>query len=371
MKILLLGDYSNVHVTLAKGLRALNHEVVVASDGDGWKGYSRDVDLRRTSYGAFGSMVYYAKMWKTFLAFKGFDVVQLINPVFLSLKAERIWPFYRFLRQHNKLIFLGAFGIDHYWVKTARDCQTFRYRDFNIGPQYRHREDNATWQKDWGAGTKGLLNQHIAQDCDGIVAGLYEYYASYVNDFAHKLRFIPFPIDADQAPLIPDFGKDNYLEHRKLRIFIGIQKHRDSYKGTDIMWRALQRVAQQHPDRVEVVRVENVPFAKYMELLRSSDVLLDQLYSYTPAMNALQALAQGLIVVGGGEPENYEILRCDDLRPIVNVQPTEQSVVDALTHLVTHPDLSPRLSQQSRLYVERYHNHLDVAQQYLDFWQAQ
>ena len=33
MRILLLGEYSNVHATLAKGLKALGHEVVLASDG--------------------------------------------------------------------------------------------------------------------------------------------------------------------------------------------------------------------------------------------------------------------------------------------------------------------------------------------------
>lgn len=45
MRILLLGEYSNVHATLAKGLKALGHEVVLASDGDGWKNYVRDVDF--------------------------------------------------------------------------------------------------------------------------------------------------------------------------------------------------------------------------------------------------------------------------------------------------------------------------------------
>ena len=37
MRILLMGEYSNVHNTLAIGLRALGHEVTVASDGDSWK----------------------------------------------------------------------------------------------------------------------------------------------------------------------------------------------------------------------------------------------------------------------------------------------------------------------------------------------
>lgn len=34
MKILLLGEYSNVHATLADGLRKLGHQVTVLSNGD-------------------------------------------------------------------------------------------------------------------------------------------------------------------------------------------------------------------------------------------------------------------------------------------------------------------------------------------------
>ncbi|MEE1338450.1 MAG: glycosyltransferase family 1 protein, partial [Muribaculaceae bacterium] len=44
MKILLVGEYSNVHWTLAKGLRELGHTVTVASNGDFWKNYPRDID---------------------------------------------------------------------------------------------------------------------------------------------------------------------------------------------------------------------------------------------------------------------------------------------------------------------------------------
>ena len=44
MKILLLGEYSNVHATLADGLRKLGHQVTVLSNGDFWKNYPRDID---------------------------------------------------------------------------------------------------------------------------------------------------------------------------------------------------------------------------------------------------------------------------------------------------------------------------------------
>ena len=107
MRILLIGDYSNVHATLLKGLREFGHDVVLASDGDGWKNYPRDVDLKRPSLGKFSSLLYYGKLWRTFRKFRNYDVVQIINPVFLPLKAERIYPFYRYLRRHNKKVFMG------------------------------------------------------------------------------------------------------------------------------------------------------------------------------------------------------------------------------------------------------------------------
>ena len=93
MKILLLGEFSNVHTTLAKGLRLLGHEVTLASDGDGWKDYPRDVDLRRPSLGALSSAAYFCRLIKKFRQFRGYDIVQLINPIYLPLKAERMGVF--------------------------------------------------------------------------------------------------------------------------------------------------------------------------------------------------------------------------------------------------------------------------------------
>lgn len=359
MRILLLGDYSNVHATLAAGLRELGHDVTVASDGDGWKNYPRDIDLRRPSLSRWSSLRYYFKLqWKC-RKFRGYDVVQLINPVFLPLKGERILPFYQDLRRYNKKVFMGAFGMDHYYVRTCLDCTTFRYSDFNFGNQLRHNSDNEAWIRDWLYGTKGLLNRQIAADCDGIIAGLYEYYASYLSEFPEKLRFIPFPIRVDESPL---------SVHQPLRFFIGIQKVRSAYKGTDIMLRALERVAQRYPDDMEIVRAESVPFEEYVRLFNNSDILLDQLYSYTPAMNALEAMSHGMIVVGGAEPENYAILGDTDLKPIVNVQPNEDDVYDQLCLLMDRRDELLQLKADSREYIRRYHDHLKVARQYLDFW---
>lgn len=364
MKILLLGDYSNVHCTLGAGLRQLGHEVTVASDGDGWKNYPRDIDLKRQSTGLWDTLKFMAKIERLFPQFKGYDVVQIINPVFLQLKGERMWRYYQQIRKQNGAVFMGAFGMDHYYVKACLDCKTFKYSDFNMGNTIRESEENSIWIQDWLHGAKGELNRKVAEDCNGIIAGLYEYYASYCPYFQDKLTYIPFPI------VLQHHALRSFEGHDKVRFFIGIQRKRSVYKGTDIMLRALERVVAEYPDACEMFKVESVPFQEYQRLLRGSDVILDQLYSYTPAMNALEAMAQGLIVVGGAEPENYEILHEDTLRPIINVEPNEASVYQALKDLVCRRKEVPRLAAESRSYIEKHHDHVKVAQRYLDFWKS-
>ncbi|MBQ2290315.1 MAG: glycosyltransferase family 1 protein, partial [Bacteroidaceae bacterium] len=89
MKILLIGEYSNVHWTLAEGLRSLGHEVCVVSNGDFWKNYKRDISLTRTTYSKAEGIMILMKTLATLPKLRNYDVVQLINPMFLELKAER------------------------------------------------------------------------------------------------------------------------------------------------------------------------------------------------------------------------------------------------------------------------------------------
>ena len=65
------------------------------------------------------------------------------------------------------------------------------------------------------------LNTYIAKECDGIIAGLAEYFISYkFSPFRSKLHGIPFPIKV---------GKEDYCiktTTSKLTFFLGIQKNR-------------------------------------------------------------------------------------------------------------------------------------------------
>lgn len=366
MKILLLGEYSNVHWTLACALRKLGHEVCVVSNGDEWKGYPSDIALTRKP-GRLGSIAYLYKVLRLLPKLRGYDVVQLINPVhFIDLKAERGIRIYNYLRRHNKRVFLGAFGYDHYYVYDSVVRRTLRYCDNYTPTREVHHEWNTANEHDWLHTFKKEANIHIAKTCNGIISGLYEYDVAYRPYFPEKTTFIPLPIELSEtinASQPPVSEAD-----RKLRFFIGIQRHRTALKGTDIMLRALERLIDNYPDQAEMVKAESVPFAQYKEMMRSSDVLLDQIYSYTPAMNALLAMSQGLIVVSGGEEENYAILDEKELHPIINVQPDEADIYSQLEQLVLHPERIPQLKRDSIEYVRRHHDCTKVAKQYLEAW---
>lgn len=363
MKILLLGEYSNVHWSLACGLRFLGHEVTVASNGDFWKGYPCDVLMNRPE-GRFGAVRYLSEVMRAFQDFKGYDIVQIINPIFLEMKAEHIGPFYKLLRKRNGKMFLDAYGMDHYYVKACLDGR-FPYSELAVDGKFRDIEDNRAAVRDWMHGSKGPFNRMIAEDCNGIIAGLWEYYMSYKDEFPDKTAYIPFPV------AMPDAPAERYSSPADgiIRFFIGIQRTRSEFKGTDIILPILKEITEQHSDRCTLTTVENVPFAEYRRTMRSSDILVDQLYSPTPNMNSLLAMSQGIAVAGGGELEPYKIINEEKLHPVINLPCDEDGIRRTFTGLLDEnpQDLAQRKSDSIE-YVRKHHDPLRVASAYIDFW---
>lgn len=363
MRILLIGECSNLHWNLAKGLRTLGHEVCLAASDNAWRKYSYDISLNRPTNSFKDGLGCICRILYHLPKFRGYDVVQITHPYFLRIRSERALPVYQYLRRYNKKVFLGAFGTDYYYTKACMETDTFRYSDFKIGNMYRDMLDNQTELKECLYGGTARANRIIAGSCNGIMACLWEYYVSYQPHFPEKTAFIPLPVDRNELT-----SRVRSVPER-VNFFIGIQSARSTLKGTDVMLPVLREVQRAHPDLCRVTEVYDVPYARYQQLMDDADVQLDQLYSYTPSMNSLLAMAKGVTVVGGGEPENYDILHETELRPIVNVLPDEQDIYRKLEELVLQKERIPELSAQSIEYVIRHHDHIKVARQYIDFWE--
>ncbi len=361
MKILLLGDYSGLHLTLSEGLKTLGHDVTVASDGDGFKNYYRDIDLNRKSSGVKDTLSNLLTIYANLKNFKGYDVVQITNPCFTTQNIRVNIELYRYLRRHNKKIFLGAFGDDYYWIKACLD-QKYKYSEFYIGNTKNERTQSDYLIENWLDTKRQDANIEIAQSCDGIVACLYEYYEAYKELYGNKLEYIPLPVNIGQVKLkeLPPLDKINF--------FIGINKARNEFKGTDLLYEVVQQIALAYPDDARVTKVESVMYSEYLSRIQDAHVVLDQLYSYSPAMNGLLTMALGKVLVGGGESDMYDLLQEHTLRPIVNVFPDKRDIYNKLEELVLHKETIVKRAKEGRAFVEKHHDYLKVAQQYLDFW---
>ena len=369
MRILLFGNPSTLHSNLAKGLRELGHEVRTVSMRSGWRQFPVDDILLERNYDINGKLALMQYLWHALPVLrkcKGYDIVQMHNPMFLAIRGSLLRPFYNYIRRNNGKLVLGAFGDDYHIVNQMLDSDTLRYSDQKIGSTIRQdaaaREQRERWignaQHEIG------ISKYVSEDCDAIVACLQEYWALYNNVYPEKLHFIPLPI------VMPEEPRTDFSVGDKVRLFIGIQKDRTQVKGTDIMLKAAQDIVHDYPTLAELRIVENVPYEEYTQIMEGSDAILDQLYSYTPSMNSLLAMSKGIIDIGGGEPENYDIINEHELHPIVNVEPTYESVYHELKELIHHRDRIPEMKAQSVEYVRRHHDYRKVAVQYLDLYQS-
>ncbi len=368
MKVLFVGDASNLHNCLAQQLRRMGHEAVVASNGSTWMDTGRDINLLRRP-GKLGAVRYVLDILRALPSMRGFDVVQLCGQLFLNLKPGKVRMVLDYLKRHNRLVVMSALGTDRVYYDACLDGHTYRYSDYRLGdkpsPYVTSAEYKAQQQDNWG---KPFMKQHsdrVLDAIDGATACLWEYYAAYKPLLGDRVTYTGIPIDVESLTLRP---LDD--EPDRVRFFIGIQRDRTVIKGTDLMLAALRRVHQARPEECEMVIAESVPYAQYVEMMRSSHVLLDQLYSYTPATNALLAMAQGLVAVSGAEPEYYELINESENQPVINVDPLVDGDIEAkLNWIIDNKHLLPQLSRSSREFVEKHNAAAVVAQRHLDLWQ--
>ena len=364
MRILFLGDYSGFHATLAKGLRRLGHECIVVSDGSGYMDTSRDIDLHRKP-GKLNSLKYLSQIAGLIPKFKNFDVVQLINPCFFRLKPAKLRYFFNKIKKHNGIIGLSLAGTDSLHAQALLNSQLLRYSEYKINGQLTAAAKSHGIQG-WLADNLIEYCEYIYSQADVAVSALYEYHI-LAQSFDHKppLFYGGIPIDTDQLK----FREYTPRESGKINILVGIKKEQIQLKGTDILLNAAKEVERRHPQKCTVNVAENLKLSDYISLVDDSDIILDQIFSYTPATNALQALAMGKITFSGAEPEFYDFIDEKSIRPIVNALPDYNSIVESLENIVTSPDdLLARISREGRVFVEKYNSVDVVTNNFLEAW---
>lgn len=389
MKILLIGEASFLHNTLKKGLLERGHRVLTMSDGNGWHDAPRDIDLRRDGrWGKLGGLRVVWQLLRYLPQLCGNDVVQIHNYQFVPLMYRWNTLLLRFLKLTNRRVVKGCFGDDpQIFRRQAQGVPA--YSDTFWSGQLQNAElhrDRIAEVVEHGAEASWRKTTHMA---DALVACLYEYWLDYNEPpYAAKLHYIPLPMECEEmvrwcdgemvkcvgndAPS-PSHSNDSQLPTNlttspphPLTILIGLQPKRDFMKGAMKIAAFVEEVARRHPGKVQIKYVEGVPYDEYMHLLAEADVLVDQLYSYTPSMNSLAAMARGTVVIGGGEEEYYEFIGEDTLRPIINVRPDvpDEENIAAIERALFTDGMLERMAHESIQFVHKYHDYRLVAKQY-------
>lgn len=363
MKILLIGDYSNLHSQLATTLRSQGHSAVLLSEGSGFQDTQRDIDVRRRLPWKFGGL---DLLWRCKHLFRnelrGFDVVALQHPNFLRLRPKHLTSLLEILRGENDKLFLSAAGMDVNYIRACLDkASPIRYNEFRVG-------DNpgpcATRVAQWMTPDMQQYNDLFYSNIDGAVSALYEYHQALKRILPDdKIFYGGIPVDTRALEPWPMPDSANGVQ-----LFLGRHSHRKAEKGTDIIEEASREVCRRHPGEVHLQIVEDRPYAEYIGMMRGSHVVMDQLYSYTPATNALIAMSRGRIVLSGAEPEYYDFIGESDNRPIINIGPTYQSVVEALEQLIATRDDMEQYGAASRAFVVKHNDATTVASRYLRAW---
>lgn len=363
MKILLIGDYSNLHSQLATTLRSQGHSAVLLSEGSGFQNTRRDIDVRRRLPWKFGGI---DLLWRCNSLFRnklrGFDVVALQHPNFLRLRPKHLAKLLEILRGENNKLFLSAAGMDVNYIHACLDqTSSIRYNEFRIGNQ---NGPCAPRVSQWLTPEMEQYNDLFYSKINGAVSALYEYHQALKQILPpDKIFYGGIPIDTmslEQWPM-PD-------SNNGVRLFLGRHSHRKAEKGTDIIEAASREVCRRHPGKVHLQIVEDRPYAEYISMMRDCHIVMDQLYSYTPATNALIAMSRGRIVLSGAEPEYYNFIDESQNQPIVNIGPSYQTVVEALEKLISKRNDLEQIGAASRAFVIKHNNADTVAARYLHAW---
>lgn len=362
MKILFFGDYSNLHTTLGVELKRRGHSVTLLSDRCGCLDTESDIYLARGKYPGAG-FPYLFKTVSLMPRLKGYDVVQFINPHFLNLRPGKLSFFLRMIRRNNGSLFLTLAGNDHFFVKECLAGKMFRFSEFRVG------SDKTRFAQKCPGHERGYMLPEVRDYSeefygllDGAMSALPEYDMAARAVLGDRLAFTNLPIDLSLLkPSLMDLSG-------KVELMVGMRSELVSSKGTDVLFRIASELAAEHPDRINVANVVDLPWKQYIVRLSKSHVVLDQLYSYSPGMNALNTMALGRVSGSGAQKEYYEYIGEREMRPIIELSPIADDLKARIASVALDKSRLAAMALESRKLVEHHNDVRIVADRYEAHW---
>ncbi|SHM10723.1 glycosyltransferase family protein [Flavobacterium xanthum] len=377
MKILLIGEYSRLHNSLKEGLIALGHDVILLSSGDYFKKFDTDysfhssftsghwlprkikniihkltgIDLSKAERG----LRFYLLLPKL----KNFDHVQLINSdaieTFPFLSRLLYKKLFKKIKNRSLLICGDETPVIDYLLKKETDyCILTPYFENNSLKNHfeyplKYAAKNYRRTFDW-----------LSENCRNLITSDLDYKIP-MDKMNYKTHFIPNPVNSNKIKF-----QDQEI-NEKIVIFLGINRSSYIKKGIPYFEKALRIIQEKYPEKVTVIITENIPYSDYINRYNTAQIVLDQIYAIDQGYNALEAMAKGKVVFTGG---GNDFIDHYNLKERVNIHatPNIDSLVNEISFLIENPEAIVVIGNRARAFIEREHDHINIASQYLAAW---
>jgi len=378
MKILLLGEYSNLHNSLKQALINMGHEVLIVGNADGFKKYQTDILIKshledylllkliaRLFARIFKINIFeieiYLRAKKIVNKLQGFDVVQLINEnsfktsPFLEIKLLK-----QIFKNNNK-VFLLSCGVDSVSVKHAMS-KKLKYSI--LTPLF----ENASLKKKYKPILKYERENYLAlakfvqEYVNGIISSDLDYHIPYLSEKKY-LGMIPNPINTKK---IKYYGIN---KSKKISILHAINSSNKIKKGNRFFEEALKIIDEKFKYKISIITTYDIPYKEHLENLKKCDILLDMVYAYDQGFNALEAMAMGKIVFTGAEEEWLKLYNIKEDTVVINAVPNSMRIVKKLVWLIENPKMIKIISVNARKFIEKNHDFEKIATKYIKTWE--
>lgn len=362
MNILLFGEFSGFMNCLKSGLMSLGHNVVLVSGGDGYKNYPSDIRWDKCSSFIQKSilntpklcgLLYLDNLWKNRAMLKNYDVVLLISPYIFNSRLKLNEAVINYIINNNGKTFVSGAGMwkksFDYWYHSKTKYHSYCEGLLLDYPNCRYLYNDAM----------GEWEDKLLSKIDGLIPIWYEYAEPFRNSTCLK-QTIRIPIDVSQHLYQP-----NRLIQEKVVFYHGVSR---KCKGERFIKPAFEKMQKVYGKQAEFICAERLPFDRYMQVINSANVIVDDANSFSVAMNGLFSMAKGKIVMGGAEPIADKELGIVD-NPVYNVMPDVDQICSVIEMIMTQKDNLEAIGFAGRKYVEKYHNHIDIAQQYIEVFE--
>ena len=340
-----LTDVANITANFSKGFKELGHEVftVVWNKSQFYLDSDYDVviddripgSLLRNAFSAYVRML--ARLAGVFRGLNC-DVYVLYAPAVLPT-----YLYYPILKFFGRKIITAYWGSDiRYWYAFAEEMRSLK-ADGEMFPFFdyaKNRTGGSYWDKARTIKTAEKYSDLILSQPDCAQLQSRPYMRAGVPLILSEYTF---NVPARAVPLILHAPSD------------------PAAKGTDVILRVIQELKEEGL-QFEFRLIDQMPNKKLRELLSTSDIVVDELYSATVAALSAEAMATGNVVLVRYMADYSKVpAGC----PAINTNIF--TLKDNLRQVIMDVELRKELAQRGRSYVEAVNDHVKICRDMLDW----